>query len=72
MNEYWRFIVATIIGTILGVVIYRAFGDKKSPMSSSIGIALGGAGMGALFILCLSQQFMTSINLPCFSGDYHA
>jgi uncharacterized membrane protein YdjX (TVP38/TMEM64 family) len=49
MNEYWRFFVATIIGTMLGVVLYRVFGDKKFPISSSIGIAVGGAGMGGLF-----------------------
>jgi uncharacterized membrane protein YdjX (TVP38/TMEM64 family) len=51
MNEYWRFFVATIIGTMLGVVLYRAFGDKKLPISSSIGIALGGAGMGGFSVM---------------------
>ena len=72
MNEYWRFLVATIIGTMLGVVLYRAFGDKKSPISSSIGIALGGAGMGGLFsvmlvptIYDLDKSALFLWGLPC-------
>ena len=53
MIEYEKFFVATIVGTLLGVILYRAFGDKKFPISSSIGIAFGGASMGGLFGIML-------------------
>jgi len=57
MNDYIRFTIVTIVGTLTGVMLYWIVGKTKFPVSSLIGIALGGSAAGALAGMILVSVF---------------
>ncbi len=57
MNDYVRFIIVTVVGALVGVMVYWAVGKTKFPISSLIGIALGGSAAGALAGMILVSVF---------------
>ncbi len=57
MNDYIRFIIVTVIGTSAGVMLYWIVGKTKFPISSLIGIALGGGAAGGLAGMILVSVF---------------
>ena len=57
MNDYIRFIIVTVFGASAGVVLYWVVGKTKFPVSSLIGIALGGGAAGALAGMILVSVF---------------
>ena len=57
MNDYIRFVIVTVVGASAGVMLYWAVGKTKFPISSLIGIALGGSAAGALAGMILVSAF---------------
>jgi len=48
MNNYIRFLVASFVGILIGMYLYRLFVSMRLQLSANIGAALIGASMGAL------------------------
>jgi hypothetical protein len=46
MNEYVRFVIITLVGAAIWVVLYWFIAREKLPLSSLIGIGVGGAAAG--------------------------
>jgi len=57
MNDYIRFVIVTVVGTSAGVTLYWVLGKTKFPVSSLIGIALGGSTAGTLAGMILVSVF---------------
>jgi hypothetical protein len=57
MNDYIRFVIVTLVGMSTGVVLYWVIGKTRFPISSLIGIALGGSAAGALAGMVLVSVF---------------
>ena len=57
MNDYIRFVVVSLAGMSAGAVLYWAIGKTKFPVSSLIGIALGGSAAGTLAGMILISIF---------------
>lgn len=57
MDEYVRFLIITLAGTSIGVVLYRMIGRTRLPLSSLIGIGAGGAAAGTLAGMVLVSVF---------------
>ncbi len=57
MNDYIRFTIVTVAGASAGVMLYWVVGKTKFPVSSLIGIALGGSAAGALAGMILVSVF---------------
>jgi hypothetical protein len=57
MNDYIRFVIIALAGMSAGVVLYRVIGKTKFPISSLVGIALGGSAAGALAGMILVSVF---------------
>lgn len=70
MNEYVRFLIITVAGTSIGVVLYWVIGRTRFPISSLIGIGAGGAAAGAfagmilVFVFRVENVFWAAWGYP--------